>query len=219
MRLPRPASVIVTVCAALTATLLLPFSRDDAVTPADGDRRLVGSLLTEVRTAPRRIHVLGYDRSHFGGWASAVTAEGALCTTREIVLLTTFATASPSPAGDTSCPTADGTATDVYTGGLISPSQVEIDHVVPLAAAWDHGAHAWDRATRIAFANDVDRNLLAVSADANQSKSDGTPAEWLPPADGPAPCAYVARYLAVSVHYGLSISAADADAARRTCRL
>jgi hypothetical protein len=36
---------------------------------------------------------------------------------------------------------------------------------------------------------------------------------------GAAPCAYVARYLTVSVDYGLSVSEADASAARRACRL
>ncbi|MDN6240105.1 HNH endonuclease family protein [Corynebacterium variabile] len=219
MRLPRPAFVIATVCAALAGTLLLPLPREDAVTPAGGDRRLVASLLDEVPTTQRRIHVLGYDRSHFGGWETGVTAEGALCTTRERVMLEIFDATVPADGGRTTCPRAGGSATDVYTGDLISPSEVEIDHVVPLAAAWDHGAYAWDRARRVAFANDLDRNLLGVSGQANQAKSDGTPAEWLPPLSGAAPCAYVARYLTVSVGYGLSVSEPDVSAARVACRL
>jgi len=125
----------------------------------------------------------------------------------------------PADRGPTSCPRTEKAATEVYTGDLISPSEVEIDHVVPLAAAWDHGAYAWDRTRRVAFANDLDRNLLAVSGSANQAKSDGTPAEWLPPLSGAAPCAYVARYLTVSVGYGLSVSEPDVSAARGACRL
>jgi hypothetical protein len=219
MRLPRPAFVISAVCATLAGALLLLRPGEDTPLPADEDRRLLDSLLDEVRTVPRRVHVLGYDRSHFGGWETGVTAEGALCTTRERVMLDVFDAATPADSGRTTCPRAEGSATDVYTGDLISPSDVEIDHVVPLAAAWDHGAHAWDRTARVAFANDLHLNLLAVSGSANQAKSDGTPAEWLPPLSGAAPCAYVARYLTVSVDYGLSVSEADASAARRACRL
>lgn len=211
MRLPRPAVVVATALLTLPAT-------GCATGPgaADADRRTVGALLEQVETVPRRVHVLGYDRDQFGGWRPRVADLGQLCTTRDLVLFGTFG--APSPTEGTDCPDAVGTATDVYTGGTFSPADAQIDHVVPLAAAWDHGAHAWDRDRRIDFANDTGLNLLAVSADANRAKSDGTPAEWLPTADGPAPCAYVARYLTVSVVYGLSVSTADADAARTVCR-
>lgn len=183
------------------------------------DRRTVETLLSRVLTVPRRTHVLGYSRDEFGGWSTRVSSAGRLCTTRDLVLFRTFgnpadpATDSPVPG----CPTARGEATDVYTGERFTPVDTEIDHVVPLAAAWDHGAHTWTRARRTAFANDIELNLIAVSTQANQSKSDGTPSEWLPSAEWPAACAYSARYLTVAVTYSLTVSTGDADAARDSC--
>lgn len=205
----------------LAAVVVLPAQQDAG--PARADRATVTDLLDRVTVTGRRTHVLGYDRDQFGGWTTTVTVDGAYCTTREAVLLSTFGRrdrAADATATDTAdCPSPGPTATDVYTGERISPGDVEIDHIVPLAAAWDHGAHDWPRARRVAFANDLAVNLVAVAGPVNQAKSDGTPGEWLPPAGGAVHCAYVARYLTVSVVYGLTVSEADAAASRRACRL
>lgn len=227
---PRPATTTAVLrlsgCLALSLALSLAIclaltpGSSSALSPTDTDRRLVASLLDRVDTVPRRVHVLGYERDEFGDWSTQVTPEGHLCTTRDVVLFQTFGTPAVAPdVARTDCPRATGSAIDVYTGNPMVPGDVQIDHVVPLAAAWDHGAHGWPRSLRTAFANDDGSNLLAVSAEANQSKSDGTPGEWLPTAGGAVPCAYLARYLTVSVSYRLTLSADDADAARRVCRL
>lgn len=227
MRLPRPAFAVVLPLMVATlslAALFIPLPRSDAPGPDDSDRILVDDLLASVSTVPRRVHVIGYDRENFGGWTPRVTGAGHLCTTRDIVLFSVFGMpprdddATGGARSPTDCPRASGTARDVYTGDAMSPGDVEIDHVFPLSAAWDHGAWDWPRSRRTAFANDVDRNLLAVSSAANQAKSDGTPAEWLPSAGGSTGCAYVARYLTVAAAYALSVSVADADTARTVCR-
>ena len=44
---------------------------------------------------------------------------------------------------------------------------IQIDHVYPLARAWHEGAWAWPRKRRVAFANDVDLELLARLARAD----------------------------------------------------
>src|SRR5699024_12715058 len=67
-----------------------------------------------------------------------------------------------------------------YSQELISTDAIEVDHIFPLSAAWDHGAYQWDDATRQQFANDP-LNLVATSRELNQSKSDSLPEEWLPP--------------------------------------
>lgn len=61
-----------------------------------------------------------------------------------------------------------------------SPSELDVDHVVSLAEAWDSGAWAWDRQRRQLFANDVS-NLLAVTASSNRSKGDRDAGDWMPP--------------------------------------
>lgn len=93
---------------------------------------------------------------------------------------------------------------------------VDIDHIVPLAAAWDLGAYAWPEEQRRAFANDVQRNLLVTTSEVNREKSDSTLSEWLPPVER---CGYCARFLRVVGDYGLALSAADVQAAREACDL
>ncbi|KLJ10931.1 hypothetical protein EMPG_13749, partial [Blastomyces silverae] len=59
---------------------------------------------------------------------------------------------------------------------------VDIDHVVPLSNAWKSGAAGWTTARRREFANDlVNPQLIAVTDNVNQQKSDAGPEEWKPP--------------------------------------
>jgi hypothetical protein len=112
------------------------------------------------------------------------------------------------------CTVVSGVLADPYTGRTVrftkqDAGQVQIDHVYPLAAAWAHGARSWSAAQRLHFANDP-ANLLATSGTANESKGDGTPAEWQPRAG--FRCAYAVRYVSVATRYRLTVSAADRGA-------
>ncbi len=70
---------------------------------------------------------------------------------------------------------------DEYTGNLyIKASDVDIDHIVPLAHAHRYGAYQWTRNQRRKFANDFE-NLLIVNDAINHSKGDQAPHQWLPP--------------------------------------
>jgi len=93
----------------------------------------------------------------------------------------------------------------VYTGlTFTKSSDVDIDHVVPLAHAHRHGAHNWTEVQREAFANDTE-NLLVVDDSTNQSKSDQAPHEWLPPMESYW-CKYGKRWERVKDKYGLRYS-------------
>jgi hypothetical protein len=88
-------------------------------------------------------------------------------------------------------------------------STFDIDHVVPLAEAWDSGASEWTTAQRQAFANDVTRpQLIAVSASSNRSKGDDDPAEWLPTRTA-YQCTYVRAFVQVKYYYDLSVDSAE----------
>lgn len=113
--------------------------------------------------------------------------------------------------GTHGCVVQRGVLHDPYTGitvaydRSVNGDQVQLDHVYPLAAAWDHGAANWSSGQRRNFANDPD-NLIVTLARVNQSKGDRTPGEWMPPQ---GQCRYAAAYATVAARYALTVSAAD----------
>lgn len=95
-----------------------------------------------------------------------------------------------------------------YTGRTFTKaSDVDIDHIVPLAHAHRHGASGWTRTQRRVFANDFE-NLLVVDDATNQAKSDKAPHEWLPP-NRAFWCEYGRRWQRVKDKYRLLFSAAE----------
>lgn len=155
----------------------------------------------------------GYERAEFGsGWASWKS-----CDTRQRIL----ARDMTNVRLDTDdCTVLSGILNDPYTGKTINFERgpgtstiVQIDHVVALSDAWQKGAQAWTKAQREALAND-DLELLAVDGSANQQKSDGDAATWLPP-NKAFRCQYVARQIAVKIKYSLWVTQAERDAMSR----
>jgi len=110
-----------------------------------------------------------------------------------------------------------GTLIDPYSGrtipftrGANTSADVQIDHVVALADAWQKGAQQLDQTTRQDFANDP-RNLQATSAAMNKQKGDGDAATWLPP-NKAYRCTFVSRQVEVKAAYGLLVTQAEHDA-------
>jgi len=88
----------------------------------------------------------------------------------------------------------------MYSGEvLFDASKVDIDHVVPLKWAWEHGAQSWSKAKREQFANDP-INLVAVEASLNRQKGAKGLEEWLPPKNQEQ---YKARFQRVVLKYDL----------------
>ncbi|MGY3676839.1 HNH endonuclease family protein [Streptomyces sp. TE33382] len=89
---------------------------------------------------------------------------------------------------------------------------IDIDHMVSLAEAWDSGDSKWDIDRRMRYANDLgsDRSLVAVTAKTNRSKSDKDPAQWLPPAS--AQCTYGAGWTATKLRWKLTAGKAEQTA-------
>jgi hypothetical protein len=125
------------------------------------------------------------------------------------------------------CPdaVATGTLHDPYTNATIAfqrgakvGESVQIDHIVPLAYAWDMGAYGWPDPERLRFANDP-ANLLAVDGQANQDKGDLPPGQWMPPNKAFA-CQYGMQFITVLRGYQLPVDQASSDvlrAAAATC--
>ena len=87
---------------------------------------------------------------------------------------------------------------------------VQIDHVVALSDAWQKGAQYMEKSVRYEMATDP-LNLLAVDGKANQGKSDGDAATWLPP-NKKFRCQYVARQVSVKYKYKLWVTEAEKTA-------
>ncbi|MFE9906325.1 HNH endonuclease family protein [Streptomyces achromogenes] len=158
-----------------------------------------------MRDAPAALPVrdenrTGYERTKFKHW---VDADKDGCTTRAEVLKTETVTA---PEQGTSCRLSGDRWYAPYDDRYFTgPSGLDIDHLVPLAEAWDLGAFAWPPAEREAYANDLGDEwaLIAVSAASNRSKADQDPTTWLPPATGYR-CQYVTDGVADKTRWGPS---------------
>lgn len=202
----------------------LPYLFDDTTVVVRADTSSLSELLGQVRVVPHVQRQPGYERGCgkdrrtgqpmacvFGpAWNNPDNRTG--CDTRNLVLAAQMSDIEFKP-GTRNCKVVAGWTIDPYSGERITVKQTDIDHIVPLSAAWNAGASQWTQQRRVAFANDPD-NLLAVSSRENSSKSDSTISQWLPPI---GQCTYIARYLAVAIKYELAISEADRSAASRTC--
>ena len=82
--------------------------------------------------------------------------------------------------------------------------------MVALSDAWQKGAQKLSQTKRTELANDP-YNLLAVQGKANQKKSDGDAATWLP-SNKSFRCEYVARQIGVKHKYSLWITQAEKEA-------
>lgn len=231
----RRLAVAVVATLAATGCTGCTFLGGPAAAPAPGSpaRAEIEALLGQVRVVADRPDAPGYERGCRAGqgcvfgdsWTDDHDGPGGHdgCDTRNNVLAAQLTDVRFRP-GTRDCVVTEGALDDPYTGRRVDfvkadARDVQIDHVYPLAAAWDMGAASWPREQRVRFANDVAINLVATTADANQAKSDATPGEWLPPAAA-GHCFYAGKYLTVAVEYDLPVTAADNAALHdiaRTC--
>lgn len=149
-----------------------------------------------------------YDRTRdFGPAWKDVDRDG--CDTRNAILHRDLVDVTPA----TGCQVTSGTLHDPYTGRTIHwhrgphSAAVQVDHVIPLHAAWQHGAASWPQGRRVAYANDP-QVLLAVDGRTNTAKGDKTAGEWRPPSRREW-CDYATRYIRIATRYRLSISRDD----------
>ncbi|WP_183097844.1 HNH endonuclease family protein [Nocardioides pelophilus] len=153
------------------------------------------TVATEVRT--------GYERSKFKHW---VDADGDGCSTRTEVL------DIESETSVTCSNLAGGRWFSYYDRvSWTDPSRIDIDHMVPLAEAWDSGARNWTAAQREAYANDLGdyRTLVGVTDSVNSAKGDQDIAEWKPTYDK---CRYLREYVAVKIRWRLSVNSGEKTA-------
>jgi hypothetical protein len=144
-----------------------------------------------------------YDRDEYlTNW---LDRDGDCIDTRDEVLI--LESAIPVTLSDNGCDVLAGLWNDPYTAiSFTSPSDLDIDHLVPLSEAHDSGAAYWTTEEKRAFANDTTtaHALIAVDASANRSKGARDPALWLP-TNQTYHCEYVRNWVDIKNKYNLSM--------------
>ena len=149
----------------------------------------------------------GYNRALFKHW---IDADKDGCDTRAEVLIEEAVT---KPKVGSKCLLTGGKWLSAYDGKSVSKSSdLDVDHMVPLAEAWDSGAQAWDAKKREVYANDQTdpRHLIAVTGASNRSKSDRDPAEWMP-TNKAYTCEYLVNWISIKVRWSLSVDKKEKD--------
>ncbi len=222
----RLFAVLVALIGVLTWVLSNPESYEQVFTPAenngdeyaavavsepDGEAPLASEILAKIEVKGRAPKT-GYSREEFySGWPSV---EG--CSLRQRIIKREFGDSAVLDG----CNVVAGEFDEPYTGehkvyatrDEISKG-VQIDHVVALSDAWQKGAQNMEQEARYKIATDP-LNLLAVDAAANEKKSDGDAATWLP-SNKMFRCQYVARQVSVKYRYGLWVTEAEKEAIMR----
>lgn len=207
------ATMLILVITALVITVQAPsiYQPNESVVKRDSSQTLATEALQTLPVKGRSPKT-GYSRDQFGsGWQAS-----AGCDTRNLILNRDLSDVVTNDR----CEVISGTLSDPYTGktlqfnrGASTSGEVQIDHVVALADAWQKGAQLLSKNERETFANDP-LELLAVDGEANQQKSGSDAASWLPGNKG-FRCEYVARQIAVKIKYQLWVTQAEHDAMSR----
>jgi hypothetical protein len=159
---------------------------------------------TKANTKPSNIDVsTKYTRSEFGhGWDDSDKD----CQNSRMETLISQSVGQIRYKTVKQCQVIAGKWISSFTGETIyNASDIDIDHVVALKWAWNHGANNWTKDKRVMFANDP-ANLISVELRLNRQKGAKGLDEWLPPKNQ---CQYIVRFLRVSKKYRLKLTASE----------
>ena len=205
-RSASPVRSFSAVCAVVVALLLQflvvgPASATPPGIPAAATARTELAGLTVAAWT----HTTTYNRNLFPTWD---TISGT-CNTRETVLKRD----GTNVVVNSACTATSGRWYSPYDGATwTAASDLDIDHVIPLKNAWISGAWAWTTSKRESFANDLtDPQLIAVTENVNQSKSDASPDAWKPPLTSYY-CTYARMWVRVKYVWSLTVTTAEKSA-------
>ena len=151
-----------------------------------------------------------YDRDEWRHWTDE---DGDCQNARHEVLIEE----SLSPVAfktDQQCQVLTGEWFGAFTGmSFTEASDLDIDHMVPLANAHRSGGWDWDEDRKREYANSLGYpgHLMAVSSGANRSKGAKGPEDWRPP-DEPYWCEYATDWVSIKSEWELTVTRAEATA-------
>ena len=140
----------------------------------------------------------GYTRSEWKHWISD------RCSARELVLIQ-----DAESIDRYGCDIEAGVWVCPYTGKVLyDKSDVDIDHIIPLGYAGEHGGDAWSSKKKRRYANDP-TVLIATWDRENQAKGRRGPSEYMPPLASYR-AEYLRRWREIAAAYGIELSFEDA---------
>lgn len=217
-RARRLAAVFTTVAGLIGVIIAHPGSYAPEIDPSVSaesapvnNSDLLATAILEKLEIKGRAPKTGYERTKFySGWPNI---DG--CSLRQRIIKRELG--DTSVLAEDQCTVISGEFDEPYTGSHLVfyqksdfSSGIQIDHVVALSDAWQKGAQYFDEDVRYQIATDP-LNLLAVDSKANQGKSDGDAATWLP-SNKAFRCQYIARQISVKYKYHLWVTQAEHDA-------
>jgi len=134
------------------------------------------SIIILLVLIPLLLFAQDYKRSEFKHWSDLDKD----CQTSRAETLIRYNVGIITFKTDKKCLVISGTWVCPYTNYVYyKAKKLDIDHIIPLKWAWDHGASEWTKEKRKEFANDPE-NLLAVDAQSNRKKGAKGLNEWIP---------------------------------------
>lgn len=160
---------------------------------------------------------VAYDRSEWKHWIAA----GSSCwNVREEVLSRDAVSGSvvyldksgkETKSKSQACSIKSGKWEEPYTGKTVTdPKKLDIDHMIPLSYAAQHGGQAWSASKKESYANYLNNSyhLVASDAGANRTKGDKGPSQWMP-SNKAYQCTYATNWVLIATQWNLSVDPAD----------
>ncbi len=161
-----------------------------------------------ITVAPVPSDISSYDRDDWRHW---IDDDRDCQDTRQEALIEE-STSPVSYKDSDGCRVESGEWTGLYTGEQFTdPSDLDVDHMVPLANAHRSGGWLWSESRRREYANDLsyEGHLIAVQNSANRAKGADGPEEWRPPDRGYW-CQYAIDWITIKNAWRLTASEAEA---------
>jgi len=177
------------------------------VSMLDRTSKVISTVFLSNEPAPAATVNTKYTRKEWQHW---IDADKDCQNTRNEVLIVTAIDPSSLVYQDRKrrCTLVQGKWLDPYSNKVFTnPTDLDIDHIVPLSWAHSHGAAGWSPSQKRDFANDF-QNLIAVHLKLNREKGDKGPTEWLPP-NNSYRCDYISKFDAVVGKYYLKYTSSE----------
>ena len=211
--LPFPAATVAAPDPKPSATATLPTSAptsDTGTAVPSPDLTKPDGVTLAITIAQSASDIPKYNRREWRHW---IDANGDCQDARQESLIAESQSSVVYETED-KCRVESGEWLGMYTGrAFTDPSELDIDHMVPLANAHRSGGWAWPKERKAAFANDLsyDNHLIAVQASANRQKGSKGPEDWKPPRREYW-CQYAIDWATIKGAWGLTATQREADA-------